>query len=97
MNNIAIGNQSVKITSEGRYTVGEKEVTYRVTYVNGKEEARKKLSEKVLKEPVAEIVIKGTKPTRTVTSRQKVMDCDGSGHGYWIITYSDGTTEYQEF
>ena len=27
MNNIAIGNQSVKITSEGRYTVGEKEVT----------------------------------------------------------------------
>ena len=73
---------------------------YEIIYVIDvacEEEARKKLSEKVLKEPVAEIVIKGTKPARTVVSRQKVMDCDGSGHGYWIITYSDGTTSYQEF
>ncbi len=34
---------------------------------------------------------------KTVVSRQDVPDCDGSGHGYYIITYSDGTTEYQDY
>lgn len=34
---------------------------------------------------------------RTVVSKQPVYDCDGSGHGYYVITYSDGTVEYQDF
>lgn len=30
-------------------------------------------------------------------SRQNFDDCDGSGHGYTIITYSDGSTETVEY
>lgn len=29
--------------------------------------------------------------------RQKFDDCDGSGHGYYLITYSDGSTSIQEY
>ena len=39
---------------------GEKEVTYKVKYVDGKEESREKKSEKVTKQPVDEIVTYGT-------------------------------------
>ena len=49
---------------------GEKEVTYKVTYVDGKEESREKVSEKVTKEPVSAIVVSGTKepaPTEAPT------------------------------
>lgn len=34
---------------------------------------------------------------RTVVSTQDYPDCDGSGHGYTEITYSDGTVEYQDY
>ena len=34
---------------------------------------------------------------RKVVSREKVYDCDGSGHGYSIITWSDGEVEYKDF
>lgn len=34
---------------------------------------------------------------RTVVSRQDMPDCDGSGHGYVIVTYSDGSVEYEEY
>lgn len=34
---------------------------------------------------------------RTVVGRQTVDDCDGSGHGYYIISHSDGTTEYEDY
>lgn len=30
-------------------------------------------------------------------SRQAMPDCDGSGHGYYIITYSDGSTGTEEY
>ncbi len=76
---------------------GKKEVVYDITYVNGKEEGRKKVRESVLAQAVDQVVIKGTKHRRTVVSRQRVDDCDGSGHGYYIITYSDGTVEYQDY
>ena len=39
---------------------GEKEVTYEVTFVDGEEESREAASEKVTKEPVAEVVLRGT-------------------------------------
>ena len=39
---------------------GEKEVTYQVTFVDGEEESREAASEKVTKEPVAEVVLRGT-------------------------------------
>lgn len=76
---------------------GEKQVTYKVTYVDGKEEKREMVSEKVTKEPVSQIVLQGTKARRQVVERKRYDDCDGSGHGYEIITWSDGTTEVQQY
>lgn len=76
---------------------GEKRVTYQITYVDGKEESRKAIREEILKEAIAQEIVKGSKPKRTVVSKQRVEDCDGSGHGYYIITYSDGTVEYQDY
>ena len=34
---------------------------------------------------------------RSVVSRTPFYDCDGSGHGYYEIVYSDGSIEYEEF
>ena len=103
---------------------GEKEVTYKVKYVDGKEDSREKVSEKVTKEAVNEIITYGTKEEtvqsnnnssassssnssgsatsssaggKTVTSKVPIYDCDGSGHGYYEIYYSDGSVEYEEF
>lgn len=85
-----------RITREG--INGEKRVTYEVTYVDGKEESRKAVKEVILKEAVNQLVMQGTKPKgKTVISRERVDDCDGSGHGYYIITYSDGSVEYQDY
>lgn len=93
-------------------TNGKKEVTYKVKYVDGKEESREKVSEEITVDPVNEIIAQGTKVEaapqtpaqpqesaggRTVVSKQQVFDCDGSGHGYYVITYSDGTEEYEDF
>lgn len=96
---------------------GEKQITYSVTYVDGVEESREAISETVTKEPVTEIIIKGTKKAvqstkkntssgsssnkssggKTVVSEQYYDDCDGSGHGVKVITYSDGTTANVEY
>lgn len=76
---------------------GEKEITYEVTYVDGEEESRKVVGEQVIREPVSSIIVKGTQPRRSIISREEVFDCDGSGHGYYIITWSDGVVEYQDF
>ena len=110
----SISSGSSEVTQEG--VDGEKEVTYKVKYVDGKEDSRKSVSEKVTKEPVNKIVTYGTASDdsgydggnqgggsdstpagRTVVSKQQVPDCDGSGHGYYIITYSDGTEEYEVY
>ena len=68
-----------------------------------RKESRKKVKEKVIKEPVSKIVTEGTKEKpqqssqkssgsgKHIVSKRKVPDCDGSGHGYWEIKYSDGT------
>ena len=34
---------------------------------------------------------------KTVVSKTPVYDCDGSGHGYYEIVYSDGSTAYEKF
>lgn len=39
---------------------GEKEITYKVVFVAGKEKSREAVSEKIVKEPVPEVVVKGT-------------------------------------
>ncbi len=111
-----------QVTQEG--SNGEKEVKYKVKYVDGKAVSKEKISEKVIKEPVNQIVTVGTAVQsnnagngnnnsgsqnsqsgqqseapagKQVVSKQKVLDCDGSGHGYYVITYSDGSVEYEEF
>lgn len=85
---------------------GSKDVTYRCTYVDGVLESSEIVGEVVTLEPVTEIIEVGTKrttttrrtnPGRYVISKEAVYDCDGSGHGYYIITYSDGTVEYRDF
>lgn len=78
---------------------GEKEVTYKVKYVDGKEDSREAISEKVTKEAVNKIVTYGTKqaPQKTEVSRVNYPDCDGSGHGYYEVTYSDGSTAVIEY
>lgn len=89
-----VGNSTV--TQKG--VNGEKNVTYEVTYVDGKEESRKVVKEEIIKEAVNQIVVQGSKPAgKTVVSRERVDDCDGSGHGYYIITYSDGSVEYEDY
>lgn len=87
---------------------GSKDVTYRMVYVDGILESSEIINEVVTVEPINEVIEIGTKkkptttkkttkPGRYVVSKEKVYDCDGSGHGYYIITYSDGTVEYQDF
>ena len=84
-----------KVTREG--VNGEKEVTYKVKYVDGKESSKEVISEKVTKEPVDKLVTVGSASGKTVVSKQAVYDCDNSGHGYYVITYSDGSVEYKDF
>jgi uncharacterized protein YabE (DUF348 family) len=95
-NSSSMTSGTSKVTRQG--VNGEKEVTYEVTYVDGKEESRKVVKEEITKEAVDQIVTKGTKQKGPhVVSKEKVYDCDGSGHGYYIIKYSDGTVKYVDF
>lgn len=114
----SLASGTSEVTQEG--IKGEKEVTYKVKYVDGKEDSRETVSEKVTKEPVNKIVTYGSasggsndpepedsgsgdqgsdggSSAVTEVSRTPVPDCDGSGHGYYIITYSDGHQEYEEY
>lgn len=106
---LAAGTQKVQQAGVN----GEKEVTYKIKYVDGKEDSKEVLSEKVLTESVPEIVLVNSQSQtnndsgntdsgnsdggRQVVSKVPVYDCDGSGHGYYEITYSDGTVEYEVF
>ncbi len=97
---MAKGQEEVSVKGEN----GQKEVTYKVTYVDGVEESREVVSETVTKEPINKVVKVGTKESsssggsgREIVSKKAFYDCDGSGHGYYEITYSDGSVEYEEF
>lgn len=74
-------------------------VSYAVTYVDGVEESRAALRTEVLVEPVTQLIKTGPKDPSVVSivSKKAFYDCDGSGHGYYEITYSDGTVEYERF
>ncbi len=81
---------------------GKKEVTMENTYVDGELTESKVIEEKVIAQPVDKIVVYGTKTVTTtsgkkIVSKERVEDCDGSGHGYYVITWSDGSVTYQEF
>lgn len=78
---------------------GEKLVTYRLTLVDGVEESREPIAERILREPVDALILTGPVDTTslTIVSKKAYYDCDGSGHGYYEIVYSDGTVEYVPF
>lgn len=84
---------------ESREAVSEKEtkapVTEVVTYGTGKKE---KSSEKGSEKKSDDVPSVGdTIDGKKVVSRQQVDDCDGSGHGYYLITYDDGSEEYIDY
>ena len=67
---------------------GEKEVTYKVTYVDGKEESREQASEEVTKEPVTEVVLRGT-AVKAEDSTPSVDVSGGNGTGTSAGTFVD--------
>lgn len=100
---LAAGKTQIKQAGQN----GSKDVTYKITYVDGKEKSREVIAEKVTKKAVNEIIVKGTKQSsssssssssgssggKTIVSTEYYDDCDGSGHGIKVITYSDGSME----
>ncbi len=67
---------------------GEKEVTYKVTYVDGEEESREQASEEVTKEPVTEVVLRGT-AVKAEDSTPSVDVSGGNGTGTSAGTFVD--------
>lgn len=72
-------------------TAGEKEITYKVTYVEGKEESREKASEKVTVEPVNEVVLRGTAVKQESTPSVDVSGGNGTGNsaGTFVDMYGN--------
>lgn len=98
----SLSTGKTKITQKG--VNGEKTVTYKITYVDGEEESRDIIDEKIIKQPTDQIVLVGNKKKKSaeksgkkIVSREYYDDCDGSGHGVCIITYDDGTTSQIEY
>ena len=61
---------------------GEKEVTYKVKYIDGKEDSREKISEKVTKKAVDQVVTKGTGPSTGGVVSNYVDDDDDYDYDY---------------
>jgi uncharacterized protein YabE (DUF348 family) len=91
--NASLKKGTSKTIQEG--VTGKKEITYKITYVDGKEESRKEIESKTIKEAKNQIVERGTKQEKksrkTIVKKQKEVDCDGTI--IWHYTYSDGTTK----
>ncbi len=95
------------VSREG--TPGEREVTYKITTVDGEEESREVLKETIITEPIFAIVILGSyeepeyeDPGTSYdevyeVSREDFPNCSGDGHGYYVVVYSDGTEEVVEY
>lgn len=61
------------------------------------EEAARAAQEQAEAEAQEGMVIEEISQERYEVSRENFDDCDGSGHGYAIIHYSDGSTEQVEY
>lgn len=81
-----------KVTQEG--SKGEKEVTYKIKYVDGKESKKEKLNETIKKEPIDKIIVHGTKSKMLTESEAEAIV-----KGHWgingssdnsIVSVSDG-------
>ena len=79
-----------QVKTEG--TPGEKEVTYLVTYVDGEAESREKDSEEVTKEPVSEVVLRGTAERENTSGGIDVEGGNGTGEVAGTFTDMYGNT-----
>lgn len=69
-----------KVAQEGKK--GERQITARVSYVNGREVAREVVSETVTQEPVKEIVLKGTKKVSNTSNAPAQTGQTTGGYKY---------------
>ncbi len=53
---------------------GEKKIKYKVTYHDGEEKTREVVEEKITKEPVAKVILVGTKEEPTIGNSNKLFD-----------------------
>ena len=72
---------------------GEKELTYRVVYVDGAEESREIIKENVTKEPVDEIILSGTRPRQTETPPAPAANSEPSNGGANAVQDSGAVSE----
>ena len=81
-------------TNEGVQTVqnpgqaGSEIITYRVTSVNGKESQRQQISVQVTQQPVAKVVVEGTKPLPDDVVWDRIAQCESGGN--WSINTGNG-------
>ena len=92
-NSMAQGTESIAVAGVN----GEKNITYKIKKVDGEEVEREVLKEEVTKQPVNQVVNVGTIPQRYEVSRVNYPNCADGSHGYYEITYSDGSKEYIEY
>lgn len=64
-------------------------------FTSNKDEIDKLVAEQKAAEEKKAAEAAAAEPTEV--SRQAYDDCDGSGHGYYEITYSDGSVGYEEY
>lgn len=73
---------------------GERTITYEVTYVDGTETGRKKISDEVTTQPVDEVVLRGTYVAPTVETTPAAPAMDDSGGGGATAKCNDGSLSY---
>lgn len=91
-----------RVKTEG--VAGEKEVCYEVLSVDGKEESKTVLEEKILKEPVTEVILRGISEEQeepdggtedgTEPPEGTFIDCDGNVVSYSRVLTGDCTAAY---
>ncbi len=62
-----------------------------------REELRRQAEAAAQAQAAAAAAARSSGSSKSEVKRQKFDDCDGSGHGYYEITYSDGSTGYEEY
>ena len=73
---------------------GEKEVTYKVVYADGKERSREVLEEKVLKKAEDEVILTGTKERPSTEANTGSGSGSGSSGGSTFVDASGETVSY---
>lgn len=88
----------VKVDDKEGYVV-KKYITDSKEEAEAAAKAKQDAEEAAAAQQAAEAGSRSSSPAggKTEVSRQAYDDCDGSGHGYYEITYSDGSTAIEEY